>query len=162
VGGLKGAGGGGGYSGIFNGGGGAGGYSRGGAGAGSYSGSGGASSYGGAPWKGGDSGSTAGRAGGFGGGGGGSVGGGGGGGHSGGGGGDGGGGGGGGGGSFAYGAVFRFPVLTAGVHSGNGEISFTLLGTPAVPEPSTWALMATGFAGLGWLARMRGRKVTPA
>jgi PEP-CTERM motif len=32
----------------------------------------------------------------------------------------------------------------------------------AVPEPSTWAMMLAGFAGLGWLARMRGRKTSPA
>jgi hypothetical protein len=31
-----------------------------------------------------------------------------------------------------------------------------------VPEPSTWAMMLTGFAGLGWLARLRRRKPTPA
>jgi PEP-CTERM motif len=31
-----------------------------------------------------------------------------------------------------------------------------------VPEPSTWAMMLLGFAGLGWLARKRGRKITPA
>jgi hypothetical protein len=32
----------------------------------------------------------------------------------------------------------------------------------AVPEPSTWAMMLAGFAGLGWLARTRGRKTSPA
>jgi hypothetical protein len=32
----------------------------------------------------------------------------------------------------------------------------------AVPEPSTWAMMLAGFAGLGWLARSRGRKASPA
>jgi PEP-CTERM motif len=34
--------------------------------------------------------------------------------------------------------------------------------TGVVPEPSTWAMMLTGFAGLGWLARARGRKTSPA
>jgi hypothetical protein len=34
--------------------------------------------------------------------------------------------------------------------------------TPAVPEPSTWAMTLGGFAGLGWLARMRRRKSWPA
>ena len=29
------------------------------------------------------------------------------------------------------------------------------------PEPSTWAMMLAGFAGLGWLARLRRRKLTP-
>jgi hypothetical protein len=32
----------------------------------------------------------------------------------------------------------------------------------AVPEPSTWAMMLVGFAGLGWLAHTRGRKTSQA
>jgi hypothetical protein len=32
----------------------------------------------------------------------------------------------------------------------------------AAPEPSTWAMLLAGFAGLGWLARTRGRKTSPA
>lgn len=32
----------------------------------------------------------------------------------------------------------------------------------AVPEPSTWAMMLIGFAGLGWLVRLRRRNITPA
>jgi hypothetical protein len=31
-----------------------------------------------------------------------------------------------------------------------------------LPEPSTWAMMLMGFAGLGWLAHMRKRKTSPA
>ncbi len=31
-----------------------------------------------------------------------------------------------------------------------------------MPEPSTWAMMALGFAALGWLARLRRRNLTPA
>ena len=27
--------------------------------------------------------------------------------------------------------------------------------TVSVPEPSTWALMVIGFAGLGWIGRRR-------
>ncbi len=43
-----------------------------------------------------------------------------------------------------------------------GEMfTFTLVGG-AVPEPSTWAMTLAGFAGLGWLTRMRRRKLTPA
>jgi hypothetical protein len=67
-------------------------------------------------------------------------------------------GGGGGGGSYLA-SLFTDRDLSAGVNSGDGSISVDLLAA-AVPEPSTWALMATGFAGLGFLAHMRKRKVT--
>jgi hypothetical protein len=65
--------------------------------------------------------------------------------------------GGGGGGSIAVG--FQESELFAGVNSGNGFINITI-----VPEPSTWATMLAGFAGLGWLARQRQRqrKLGPA
>jgi hypothetical protein len=69
--------------------------------------------------------------------------------------------GGGGGGSYLS-KLFTDPVLTTGGASrgGNGSISVELL--KAVPEPSTWAMMLAGFAGLGWLARTRGRKTSAA
>jgi hypothetical protein len=54
-------------------------------------------------------------------------------------------------------SLFKDQVLTMGVNSGNGSISIT-----AVPEPSTWAMMLAGFAGLGWLAHTRRRKTSPA
>jgi hypothetical protein len=92
------------------------------------------------------------------GGGGGSLGGGGGGGFSGGGGGVGGNSGGGGGSYLA--SLFQDQVLKAGVNSGNGSINIELL--KAVPEPSTWAMMLAGFAGLGWLAHTRRHKPSPA
>jgi len=41
--------------------------------------------------------------------------------------------------------------------SGDGEVSIN-----AIPEPSTWVTALAGFAGLGWLARMRRRKLTLA
>jgi PEP-CTERM motif len=44
---------------------------------------------------------------------------------------------------------------------GDGYVSINFVGG-AVPEPSTWAMTLMGFAGLGWLARLRRRKVTPA
>jgi hypothetical protein len=69
--------------------------------------------------------------------------------------------GGGGGGSYLAPSLFTDQSLTAGVNSGDGSISITPL-TPAVPEPSTWAMTLAGFAGLGWLARMRRRKTSPA
>jgi PEP-CTERM motif len=65
--------------------------------------------------------------------------------------------GGGGGGSYLA-SLFTDPVLTTGGASrGNGSISIT-----TVPEPSTWAMMLMGFAGLGWLAHARRRKTSPA
>jgi hypothetical protein len=39
--------------------------------------------------------------------------------------------------------------------------AFSLSGS-VVPEPSTWAMMLAGFGGLGWLAHVRRRKLTPA
>ena len=47
----------------------------------------------------------------------------------------------------------------AGIRAGNGEIDITEFfgGAPAGPEPSTWAMMATGFAALG-LAGLRRRR----
>ena len=47
---------------------------------------------------------------------------------------------------------------------GGGELhDFPFQGNvpSAVPEPSTWAMMAIGFAGLGFLG-LRGRKATTA
>jgi hypothetical protein len=68
---------------------------------------------------------------------------------------------GGGGGSYLA-SLFTDTVLTTGGASrgGNGSISVELL--KAVPEPSTWAMMLAGFAGLGWLAHTRRRKTSPA
>ena len=70
---------------------------------------------------------------------------------------------GGGGGSYLSGIVTD-PVLISGVNVGDGGITISFLNgaAPPVPEPSTWAMMATGFAGLGWLARIRKRKTPPA
>jgi hypothetical protein len=33
---------------------------------------------------------------------------------------------------------------------------------PAVPEPSTWAMMILGFAGVGYMAYRRRRTAAPA
>jgi hypothetical protein len=43
---------------------------------------------------------------------------------------------------------------------GSGTVTETIF--TSVPEPSTWAMMLAGFAGLGWLAHLRRRKLTPA
>ena len=34
--------------------------------------------------------------------------------------------------------------------------------TPGVPEPSTWAMLLAGFAGLGWAGYRQSRKATVA
>ena len=68
--------------------------------------------------------------------------------------------GGGGGGSFVSTLVSN-GATAAGQNSGDGFIGIAPL-TPAVPEPSTWAMTLGGFAGLGWLGRMRRRKTGPA
>jgi hypothetical protein len=64
-----------------------------------------------------------------------------------------------------------FSVLLAGLNAGdaylnihsttfpNGEIRGFL---HAVPEPSTWAMMILGFAGVGYMAYRRSRKNTMA
>jgi PEP-CTERM motif len=62
--------------------------------------------------------------------------------------------GGGGGGSYLA-SLFADQVLKAGVNSGDGSISIM-----AVPEPSTWAMMLAGFAGLGFLGWRESRKTT--
>jgi hypothetical protein len=41
----------------------------------------------------------------------------------------------------------------------NGYLSIDFV---AAPEPSTWAMSLMGFAGLGWLAHLRRRKLTPS
>jgi hypothetical protein len=48
-----------------------------------------------------------------------------------------------------------------GSYGSSGYVSINFVGPP-VPEPSTWGMTLTGFAGLGWLARLRRRKLTPA
>ena len=67
------------------------------------------------------------------------------------------GGGGGGGGSYLA-PAFTDSVLLSGVNHGNGFVTID----PVVPEPSTWAMMLAGFAGLGWLARLRARRAKPS
>ena len=70
---------------------------------------------------------------------------------------------GGGGGGYSY--VTKTVRNAFGITGGNmngylgGYVSIDFV---AAPEPSTWAMTLTGFAGLGWLARLRRRKLTPA
>jgi len=48
--------------------------------------------------------------------------------------------------------------LFSGSNSGDGCISIMEFTGTTVPEPPTWAMTLAGFAGLGWLARLRKRK----
>jgi hypothetical protein len=70
------------------------------------------------------------------------------------------------------GGGYSYVIATArnpfGITGGNGNAFFgdgadgyVSINLVAAPEPSTWAMMLTGFAGLGWLARLRRRKLTP-
>jgi PEP-CTERM motif len=65
---------------------------------------------------------------------------------------------GGGGGSFLP-LTLTHQVLLSGFNSGNGYVTINLNGS-AAPEPSTWALMVLGFAGLGFVGLRRGRKIS--
>jgi hypothetical protein len=61
-----------------------------------------------------------------------------------------------------YGPLSPYNLTSAESINDSGQIlvSFTLGFN--TPEPSTWAMMLLGFAGLGGLARLRRRKLTPA
>jgi hypothetical protein len=48
------------------------------------------------------------------------------------------------------------PFTEATFHSTANAFEFTL--EPAIPEPSTWAMMVLGFAGLGYAAFRRNSK----
>jgi hypothetical protein len=62
---------------------------------------------------------------------------------------------GGGGGSFLS-ASATDAVLTAGVNTGNAYASIDLFSvTGGVPEPSSWAMLITGFGGIGAMLRRR-------
>jgi Glycine rich protein/PEP-CTERM motif len=47
-------------------------------------------------------------------------------------------------------------VLAVGNQQGNGSVVIELISGSPVPEPSTWAMMAIGFVGLGFAAIRRG------
>jgi PEP-CTERM motif len=55
--------------------------------------------------------------------------------------------------------AFANIVANSGVRFGDGELDIDFVG-PAVPEPSTWAMLLLGFAGLGALAHRRNRNAS--
>jgi hypothetical protein len=63
---------------------------------------------------------------------------------------------------FAYGPSYGNQVTDGFEQYSATKWSIRPISSSAVPEPSTWAMMLLGFAGLGWLARTRGRKTSPA
>jgi hypothetical protein len=62
----------------------------------------------------------------------------------------------GGGGAGSLNTAFAKLIGFDGVQGGNGELDIDFVGA-AVPEPSTWAMLLLGFAGLGTLAYRRNR-----
>jgi hypothetical protein len=80
---------------------------------------------------------------------------------------DGGGGGGGAEGAFGFGGGYSYVTSAArdpfGITGGNpGAYGYVSINFLAAPEPSTWALTLAGFAGVGWLAHRRRRRLRPA
>jgi PEP-CTERM motif len=57
---------------------------------------------------------------------------------------------------------FDIGLFADGVLLATESDTVTVTGSGTVPEPSTWAMMLAGFAGLGWLAHTRRRKTSPA
>ena len=61
--------------------------------------------------------------------------------------------------------VFYADPVTAGlelVSASGHDYASPGVGTPTVPEPSTWAMMLLGFAGLGYAARRRSARLIAA
>jgi hypothetical protein len=65
-------------------------------------------------------------------------------------------------GSGGYSYVIKTALDPFGITGGNPGVNGYVSINAVVPEPSTWAMTLAGFAGLGWLARTRGRKTSPA
>jgi hypothetical protein len=65
----------------------------------------------------------------------------------------------GGGGGGSLNTAFANLIGFDGVQGGNGEVEIDFVG-PAVPEPSTWAMLLFGFAGVGALAYRRNRSAS--
>jgi PEP-CTERM motif len=62
-----------------------------------------------------------------------------------------------------FGALQTIPEGIDGAGQVVGQSVVDGIGSPpSIPEPLTWAMTLMGFAGLGWLARLRRRKLTPA
>ena len=67
----------------------------------------------------------------------------------------------GGGGSSFVNVAGMDPSFAFGVRNGDGLVSITEV-NPAVPEPSTWAMMLAGFTVVGGMLLRRGKSTTPA
>jgi hypothetical protein len=63
---------------------------------------------------------------------------------------------------YYNGGFYSFVLTPGGANSwALASVSAAPLADP-VPELSTWVMMAVGFTGLGWLARLRRHNLTPA
>ncbi len=66
---------------------------------------------------------------------------------------------GGGGGSYIYSALLPSDqTLVGSTENGNGLVTLSFQSSSAVPEPSTWAMLILGFAGVGYAGLRRSRK----
>jgi hypothetical protein len=61
-------------------------------------------------------------------------------------------------GSFGFESVGNFNYFSERLSLSPQTITVTVDGVSAVPEPSTWAMMILGFAGLGFIAYRRKSK----
>jgi hypothetical protein len=59
---------------------------------------------------------------------------------------------------FAY---AQSPVVVFGGDNANFQLVSLATSASGVPEPSPWAMMGLGFAGLGWMGYRSSRKSAP-
>jgi hypothetical protein len=65
--------------------------------------------------------------------------------------------------TFSFLGVDYTEVFTSDLSftGGNADLAFTLVGSAAVPEPSAWAMMLLGFAGLSFAGYRASRRAVP-
>ena len=67
---------------------------------------------------------------------------------------------------FAAGVSFSGTAMSVNFTGTANQIAFADItfgsATPGTPEPSTWAMLIIGFAGLGYVARRKGLMARPA
>jgi hypothetical protein len=65
--------------------------------------------------------------------------------------------------TFSFLGVDYTEVFTSDLSftGGNADLASTLVGSAAVPEPSAWAMMLLGFAGLSFAGYRASRRAVP-